>query len=98
MSTDVKETKTRKMANQNGRDREQGSSAIDWGKGQWERVTGFLGDVRNEMRKVSSPNFKEVRSTTAVVIITVFLFAGYFFLVDTFLNKVIDETLFKHLK
>ena len=96
-TTDVKETKTRKMANQSGRDRDEGSSFVDRTKAQWERVVGFIGNVRNEMRKVSSPSMKEVRSTTAVVIITVFLFAAYFEVVDRILNLGVDRLL-KSLK
>jgi len=47
-----------------------------------ERVRSFYNDVRNEMRKVTAPTFKEVQATTAVVIITVFLFALYFGVID----------------
>jgi preprotein translocase subunit SecE len=50
--------------------------------GAWERSMGFLKDVRNEMRKVWTPTFKEVQNTTVVVIITVFAFAAYFYVVD----------------
>ena len=46
--------------------------------------TGFLRDVRAEMRKVVTPTPKEVRVTTSVVIVAVFLFGLYFFLVDSF--------------
>ena len=47
-----------------------------------ERIKTFYNDVRTEMRKVTTPSCKEVRATTTVVIITVFLFAAYFWLVD----------------
>ena len=47
-----------------------------------DRTRNFLQDVRTEMKKVTSPSFKEVRATTVVVIITVFLFAIYFFVID----------------
>src|SRR5581483_11506990 len=46
------------------------------------RVKTFLSDVRNEMRKVTFPNRKEVQATTTVVIITVLLFGIYFFVID----------------
>jgi preprotein translocase subunit SecE len=42
-----------------------------------ERIKTFYNDVRNEMRKVSTPSLKEVQGTTTVVMITVFLFALY---------------------
>ena len=49
---------------------------------KWNEFTGFLRDVRGEMRKVVSPSWKEVKATTGVVILAVFLFGAYFFLVD----------------
>jgi len=45
------------------------------------------------MKKVTAPSFKEVRATTTVVIITVFLFGVYFWVVDTVLSKSIDQLL-----
>ena len=50
--------------------------------GQWNEFTGFLSDVRAEMRKVVTPSRKEVESTTTVVIIAVFIFGLFFFVVD----------------
>jgi preprotein translocase subunit SecE len=60
-----------------------------------ERVKTFYNDIRTEMKKVNNPSFKEVQATTAVVIITVFLFGLYFFLVDKAIGTGID-TLFKY--
>ena len=50
--------------------------------GKWNEFTGFLRDVRAEMRKVVTPSWKEVKVTTSVVIVTVFLFGVFFFVVD----------------
>jgi len=47
-----------------------------------ERIRTFYNDVRTETRKVTAPSFREVRGTTVVVIITVFLFALYFGVID----------------
>jgi preprotein translocase subunit SecE len=52
-------------------------------------LTRFLSDVRAEMKKVVSPSAKEVRVTTGVVIIATFLFALYFFIVDSIFNAVV---------
>jgi preprotein translocase subunit SecE len=49
---------------------------------QWKEFTRFLVDVRGEMRKVVTPSWKEVKATTTVVIIAVFLFGVFFFVVD----------------
>jgi preprotein translocase subunit SecE len=51
-------------------------------KGWPDRVRTFYNDVRTEMRKVTAPTFKEVQATTTVVVITVFIFALYFAVID----------------
>jgi preprotein translocase subunit SecE len=47
-----------------------------------QRGRDFLTDVRAEMRKVVTPSRKEVQATTTVVLVTVFIFAFYFWVVD----------------
>jgi preprotein translocase subunit SecE len=47
-----------------------------------DRTKDFLEEVRGEMKKVNYPGRKEVQATTTVVIITVFVFAAYFEVVD----------------
>ena len=47
-----------------------------------DKVKTFYNDVRMEMKKVTSPSLKEVQATTIVVIITVFIFALYFGIID----------------
>jgi len=47
-----------------------------------ERTRTFYNDVRTEMRKVTAPSWKEVRATTTVVVITVAIFALYFFVIE----------------
>ena len=54
---------------------------------------GFYKEVRTEMKKVTSPSRKEVQATTAVVIITVFLFAFYFWVVDLAISNSLDRML-----
>ena len=56
-----------------------------------ERLTSFLKDVREEMRKVVTPTRSEVQSTTIVVIATVFIFAAYFEIVDLILGRGVDQ-------
>jgi preprotein translocase subunit SecE len=58
-----------------------------------ERLSVFLKEVRSEMRKVWWPGWPEVQSTTIVVIITVFIFAGYFWLVDNIIGRAIEALL-----
>ncbi len=55
-----------------------------------EKIRTFYNDVRTEMRKVTAPSWKEVRGTTTVVIITVFIFAAYFGIIDFIINKGVN--------
>ena len=50
-------------------------------------LKSFYNDVRTEMRKVTAPSWKEVQATTAVVVITVFIFGVYFFMIDNMIQK-----------
>jgi preprotein translocase subunit SecE len=51
----------------------------------------FLKDVRAEMRKVVAPTRTEVQSTTTIVIVTVFIFAAYFFVVDSIFGQAVTR-------
>jgi len=61
--------------------------------GFFDRTRDFLKDVRGEMRKVVTPTRAEVRSTTTVVIVTVFAFAAFFYVVDSALDQVLRAVL-----
>ena len=64
-----------------------GGSFGDRMKSWPDKIRTFYNDVRTEMRKVTAPSWKEVRGTTTVVIITVFIFAAYFGIIDFIINK-----------
>jgi preprotein translocase subunit SecE len=53
----------------------------------------YFGELRLEMRRVTWPSRKQVESTTAVVIFSVFAFAAYFEVVDTVLSRAIRSIL-----
>ena len=64
---------------------------------EWvNRTRGFLAEVRGELKRTTFPSKKEVQGTTAVVVITVFVFAAYLWVVDTFLFHAI-EFIFKRV-
>jgi len=67
--------------------------ALSTWKAQPERFLNFLKEVRAEMRKVVTPTREEVRSTTTVVIIAVFLFAAYFYVVDSIASRLVEMLL-----
>ena len=59
-------------------------------KQSWiESTRSYLGDIRSEMKRVTWPSRERVQSTTLVVIVSVFIFAAYFKIVDTVLTKTV---------
>ena len=72
---------------------EETSTGMQQLKALPERLSSFLKDVRSEMRKVITPSRAEVQATTTVVIVTVFIFAAYFWLVDNIIGRAIEALL-----
>ena len=58
--------------------------------GRFERMRLFLSEVRNELKRVSWPNQKEVYATTVVVILVSVFFGIYLFFVDLGLLRVVS--------
>jgi preprotein translocase subunit SecE len=54
-----------------------------------ESTRAYLGDIRSEMKRVTWPSRERVQSTTLVVIVSVFIFAAYFKIVDSILQKTV---------
>jgi preprotein translocase subunit SecE len=84
----VTKAKADKLA-ERGQDAGQGNQLT----GLYTRTADFLRDVRSEMRKVTTPSREEVRTTTTVVIVTVFAFAAYFYVVDAVLSRAVQSLL-----
>jgi preprotein translocase subunit SecE len=58
---------------------------------EWPELTkSYVGELQLEMKRVTWPNRKQVESTTAIVILTVFAFAAYFWIVDAVLVRSIS--------
>ena len=53
----------------------------------------YFEELQAEMRNVTWPTWIQVRATTAVVIASVFLFAGYFAVVNWLVNSAITKIL-----
>jgi preprotein translocase subunit SecE len=53
----------------------------------------YVNELKLEMRRVTWPNRKQVEGTTAVVIVSVFIFAGYFAVVDSILTRSLNAVL-----
>jgi preprotein translocase SecE subunit len=74
-------------------DRQKMPSFVEKVVDSWQEFTRFLIDVRGEMRKVVTPSWKEVKATTSVVIVAVFIFGVYFFVVDWIFALGLDRLL-----
>ena len=57
-------------------------------KKNWvQGIKDYYNELRSEMRRVTWPTRKQVEGTTAVVIFSVFVFAAYFFVIDSVLQR-----------
>jgi preprotein translocase subunit SecE len=60
--------------------------------GQWPANTkSYYEELRMEMRRVTWPSWKQVRATTTVVIVSVFMFAAYFWIVDRIFGSSVTK-------
>jgi len=66
------------------------TGTVDAIKSWPQRVKHYFDGLRMEMRRVTWPTRKQVRATTAVVLVTVFLFAVYFGIVDWILSSAME--------
>jgi preprotein translocase subunit SecE len=55
------------------------------------QVKNYFEELQLEMRRVTWPSWKQVRATTAVVIVAVFAFAAYFAVVDQIVASIINK-------
>ncbi len=55
------------------------------------QVKGYFEELQLEMKRVTWPAWKQVRATTAVVIVAVFAFAAYFWAVDVVVGRMIQK-------
>jgi preprotein translocase subunit SecE len=61
-------------------------------KPSWvDSTRDYLTDIRSEMRRVTWPNREQVKSTTVVVILGVFVFALYFEIVDKLIQGTVQR-------
>ena len=55
-----------------------------------QKAMRFLKDVRVEMAKVSWPSKEELKGSTVIVIVVSLLFAGFIFLADQILSRLVN--------
>ncbi len=56
-----------------------------------QQARSYVEEIQAEMRRVTWPSWPQVRATTGVVIAAVFIFAGYFFVVDAIVRTLIEK-------
>ena len=54
-----------------------------------KRIEGFFREVRAELKKVTWPDKKMLRTTTVVVVIFIFIMALYIGIIDLIFSKII---------
>ncbi|MDP7037108.1 MAG: preprotein translocase subunit SecE [Candidatus Marinimicrobia bacterium] len=55
-----------------------------------KKVKNFTNEVQMEMKKVSWPNWDELKGATYVVLSLALLVAGFLFIIDLVLNKLMN--------
>jgi preprotein translocase subunit SecE len=55
------------------------------------QVREYVDGLRDEMRLVTWPSWTQVRATTTVVIVAVFVFSAYFAVVDQIVGYAIEK-------
>jgi preprotein translocase SecE subunit len=65
------------------------------GTGRFAALLRFLAEVRQEMKDVSFPSWREVRSTTIIVMAVVLALAAYVYVVDQICVRLLDQMLFR---
>jgi preprotein translocase subunit SecE len=58
-----------------------------------DRLKKFIGEVKVEATKVSWPSRDEVRESTTVVLVTVFIIAMFIYAVDLLISRIVTTIL-----
>ena len=87
----MKQTKVRTATGVAREVRHEGGvwGAVDTVRSWPGRVRDFYHDTRQELKRVTWPERKQVQATTVVVIVTVFFFGFYLLLADVVFGRLI---------
>jgi preprotein translocase SecE subunit len=64
---------------------------VGWFRDKWVNSRRFMHEVRVETRQVTWPSVDDVKSTTGVVIVTVFIFAAFLHVVDLSFRYLVEQ-------
>jgi len=62
-----------------------------WWQGQIRRLADYVQETREELKKCSWPTWDELKGSTVLITITIFLMGGFVLVVD----KVLQSILYK---
>lgn len=64
-----------------------------WRKGHLLRLTRYVAETREELRKCNWPTWEELKGSTVVIMITIFLFGFFIAGVDLVVSRTLDWVL-----
>ena len=67
--------------------------AILWWRGYLTRLTNYILETREELRKCTWPTWNELKGSTVVVVVSIALLGGFTVLVDFIFNVLVRWTL-----
>ena len=85
----VKGTPASRPVSRSGSDGGDDGGVLSRPTAWWDRARTFLSEVRNEMKRVTWPNRREVYATTVVVILVSVFFGVYLFLLDIGIDRLV---------
>jgi preprotein translocase SecE subunit len=65
--------------------------AILWWSGQLTRLSAYLAETREELRRCTWPTWTELKGSTAVVLVSLLILAVFTFVVDWFFTLIVRK-------
>jgi preprotein translocase SecE subunit len=62
---------------------------VAWRKGYLQRLSNYVAETREELRKCTWPSVDELKGSTLLIMVTIFLLGGFIVGVDFFISLVV---------
>ena len=66
-----------------------GVFAFLWGKGYLLRLSNYVGETREELKKCTWPTWDELKGSTVVVLVSILILGGFTVGIDLFITLVV---------